>query len=286
VASPGESGDADANANTNKASENSKIQKTKAGETASTEVAMPQIKLDQEVVDALPIMPLDEIRAADGLKAGEPMLVTYQGIVYDVTDFADHHPGGKELMKTAAGMDLTHFFQNYTVHGVTHKAANWLAPMAVGKLSAADSAAIMAVDPMDKAVRHVDKRLLLIGRARRKVLLVASSLPFWMSLRSAVRLIGWLCLPLGRLLARALPVTVPGLSPGAEPIDVASHTESTGAAPTVVVIGGGIAGCSAAWALAESGFKVTLFEARGQISGNARTFDWDFSPFRDGRWVG
>ena len=42
----------------------------------------------------------------------------------------------------------------------------------------------------------------------------------------------------------------------------------------MVVIGGGIAGVGAAWNLAESGFKVTVFEARQQCSGNARTFDW------------
>ena len=36
----------------------------------------------------------------------------------------------------------------------------------------------------------------------------------------------------------------------------------------------------AAWTLARSGFDVTLYEAREQISGNARTFTWDFSPYR------
>jgi cytochrome b involved in lipid metabolism len=38
--------------------------------------------------------------------------------VYDVTSFAGDHPGGKELLRTAAGLDLGHFFANYTVCAV------------------------------------------------------------------------------------------------------------------------------------------------------------------------
>lgn len=48
------------------------------------------------------------------------------------------------------------------------------------------------------------------------------------------------------------------------------------------MIGGGIAGCGSAWALARSGFDVTLFEARKQVSGNARTFDWSFKEATNG----
>ena len=48
----------------------------------------------------------------------------------------------------------------------------------------------------------------------------------------------------------------------------------------MAVIGGGIAGCGAAWALRRAGFRVTLFEARAHVSGNARTHDWDFSKVR------
>ena len=42
----------------------------------------------------------------------------------------------------------------------------------------------------------------------------------------------------------------------------------------VAVVGGGIAGCGAAWMLARDGFEVHLYEARTATSGNARTFDW------------
>lgn len=42
------------------------------------------------------------------------MWVTYNGVVYDVTSFIEHHPGGKGLILTAGGYDLGHFFENYT----------------------------------------------------------------------------------------------------------------------------------------------------------------------------
>ena len=110
---------------------------------------------------------------------------------------------------------------------------------------------------------------------------IAATLPMWMTVRGCVRFVGWFIPSLGRVLARLVPVSVPGLSVGAEPLKIEEDAlEQEDKAPTVAVIGGGIAGCGTAWSLRKSGFKVTLFEARQQISGNARTFDWDFSPFR------
>jgi hypothetical protein len=112
-----------------------------------------------------------------------------------------------------------------------------------------------------------------------------TTLPVWMTVRSCVRFVGWFVPSLGRLLARLVPVAVPGLSRGAEPLRVeggaaedASAAED--GAPTVAVIGGGIAGCGTAWSLRWSGFRVTLFEARTEISGNAQTFEWDFEMGR------
>lgn len=50
-------------------------------------------------------------------------------------------------------------------------------------------------------------------------------------------------------------------------------------APSAVVLGGGLAGVGAAWALAEAGFRpVTLAEAHDSIGGLAGSFE------RDGRW--
>jgi len=104
-----------------------------------------------------------------------------------------------------------------------------------------------------------------------------------MTIRSVIGWIGFFVPPLGRLLAWAVPVTVPGFTKGSEKLTVTEGDEEAdreAVRPKVAVIGGGIAGCGAAWTLRQSGFDVTLYEARGKISGNARTFRWDFSAFR------
>lgn len=232
-----------------------------------------KVVLEEDVVKDLPVMSLKEVQKCTTAKR---MLVTYEGIVYDVTQFVNEHPGGAELLKTAAGLDLDHFFGNYTVHGQTEKAAQWLAPLAVAKLTPEE--AVLSRE-MTTPEAHVERRAQMLKQKRRNIILVASTLPFWLTVRSVIGWIGWFIPPLGRLLARAVPVTIPGLTKGSEPLDIEKAKEKD-ETYKVVVIGGGIAGCGAAWALAQSGFDVTLFEAREHISGNARTFHWDFSPYR------
>ena len=227
-----------------------------------------KVQLDDDVTDSLPVMSLAQVQKGTST---DHMLVTYEGIVYDVTQFVHDHPGGAELLKTAAGLDLDHFFGNYIVHGRTEKAAQWLAPLAVGKLSTKD--AIASRDATTPEV-HVARRAQMLSQRRRRILMIASTLPLWMTVRCVIGWIGWFVPPLGRLLAWVVPVTVPGLTKGSEPLDSKKQTCK------VAVIGGGIAGCGAAWTLARSGFDVTLYEAREKVSGNARTFHWDFSPFR------
>ena len=47
-----------------------------------------------------------------------------------------------------------------------------------------------------------------------------------------------------------------------------------GKAGKVAVVGGGIAGSGAAWALQADGFDVQIFEQASSLGGNAKTFDW------------
>lgn len=234
------------------------------------------VRLEEELVESLPVMSLEEVQNCT-TNSQKRMLVTYEGIVYDVTQFVNDHPGGAELIKTAAGLDLDHFFGNYTIHGKTTKAAEWLAPLAIAKLSPEE--AIQSRKSTTSTV-HVERRGKILNKQRRKIIFVASTLPFWMTIRSVVGWIGWFVPPLGRLLAWAVPVTVPGLTKGSERLLDAQERKEEDTPYKVAVIGGGIAGCGAAWALSLSGFDVTLYEAREQISGNARTFTWDFSPYR------
>ncbi|KAL7535031.1 hypothetical protein ACHAXR_008423 [Thalassiosira sp. AJA248-18] len=237
-----------------------------------------KVPLDPELIESLPTLPLSMVQNPTGEYANR-LLVSHDGIVYDVTEFVHHHPGGKDLLLTATGLDLSHFFDNYTVHGNTDKAAGWLASMAIGKLSQND--ANLARERTNSVV-HVERRHKWLNKARRRIVFIAATLPMWMTVRSCVRFVGWFVPSLGRLLARLVPVAVPGLSVGAEPMQIeeGSKEDDAAAPPKVAVIGGGIAGCGTAWALRQSGFEVTLFEAREQISGNARTFDWDFSKQR------
>ena len=85
------------------------------------------VELDPEVLDDLEVMALEDVERARAGASGASgygdgqLLVTYEGIVYDVTEFAESHPGGSELLLTATGLDLKHFFENYTVHGASDK---------------------------------------------------------------------------------------------------------------------------------------------------------------------
>lgn len=256
------------------------------------------VSLEPELVDTLPIIPLSTIHnPSSSAEYNGRLLVTYEGIVYDVTEFASHHPGGQDLLLTSIGLDLSHFFTNYTIHSKSHtKVAAWLSTMAVGKLTTQDT---VLSQQYSTAKEHVARRHVQLSSARRKIIVIAATLPLWMSIRACIRWVGYVLPSVGRLLTLLVPVTVPGLSYGAEPLLVMNAATTTSTSdkvgvvsatspatptatddddnvPTVAVIGGGIAGCGTAWALARSGFHVTLFEARQEISGNARTFDWDF----------
>ena len=213
----------------------------------------------------LPLIALAEVRKHT---MSDSLWVTYDGVVYDVTSFLDHHPGGRELLLTAAGMDLGHFFDNYTVHGKSHKAAGFLQGMAIGRLSAEEALEARA---RSTPQLHIAQRLSVLGRARRRMALLVASVPLWFGVRLLVRVIGFFIPPLAHFIAHYLPVSVPGYA-GARKLPA---VDAKGNATKVAVIGGGIAGSGAAYTLAKSGYDVSLFEARDHLSGNAHTFDWD-----------
>lgn len=232
------------------------------------------VELDDE--KALPTMTLEEIDREVSEEGGR-LLATYEGVVYDVTEFANAHPGGRELLLTAVGLDLSHFFANYTVHGNSEKAANWLAPLAVGKLS--DEEAALSVARTTPQL-HASRRMSLLKKSRRKLLGVVAALPAYIAARAVIRFVGrWMSSSVARWLSSWIPsISVPGYSKGSEPMVARKDGESPRG--RVAVVGGGIAGCGAAWMLARDGFEVHLYEARPNLSGNARTFDW--TGFADG----
>lgn len=53
-------------------------------------------------VDSMPVFSLEQVAKNNG-EGGSRIWMTYGGIVYDVTDFVDNHPGGSDKIMSAAG---------------------------------------------------------------------------------------------------------------------------------------------------------------------------------------
>jgi len=78
-------------------------------------------------IEQLPVIEFDDFKALS--KQGK-RLVLISGIVHDVTDFVDQHPGGKTLISSAIGKDGTAVF-NGGVYAHSNAAHNLLATMRV-----------------------------------------------------------------------------------------------------------------------------------------------------------
>ncbi|OLL24565.1 Acyl-CoA desaturase, partial [Neolecta irregularis DAH-3] len=78
-------------------------------------------------VDQLPVIEYDDYIEA----AKEKNLILMSGVVHDVTDFISSHPGGKALIKSGIGKDMTAAF-NGGVYDHSNAAHNLLATMRVG----------------------------------------------------------------------------------------------------------------------------------------------------------
>jgi cytochrome b involved in lipid metabolism len=57
--------------------------------------------------------------------------VTLDGVVYDLTEFVDRHPGGRDMLMLAAGREVTDLFRMYHVFN-EERARKFLAPYAIG----------------------------------------------------------------------------------------------------------------------------------------------------------
>lgn len=77
-------------------------------------------------IDQLPVIEFDDFKA----EAKNRDLIVISGIVHDVTDFVDRHPGGRALIKSGVGRDATAVFNGgvYNHHNAAH---NLLANMRV-----------------------------------------------------------------------------------------------------------------------------------------------------------
>jgi predicted NAD/FAD-binding protein len=217
-----------------------------------------------------PIISLAEVKKHTSDKS---LWVTHEGGVYDVTKFVDEHPGGRALLLSSGGCDMAPFWDCYKVHGRSDYARGFLESYKIGELSETEAA--LARDPATWSAQHKCSISRLQGmrqnRKRRLAIVLAAQVPCFIA-RRCVQLIGAIFPWLGRFIARQLPFAVPGYSPGSIPLPPIDP--KTGKATRVAVIGGGISGCSSAYALRRAGYDVTVYEARAKLGGNARTVQW------------
>lgn len=54
-----------------------------------------------------------------------------------------------------------------------------------------------------------------------------------------------------------------------------SAAKSNNKIKKVAVVGGGIAGCGAAWSLRRAGIDATIYEKKPKLGGNAKQYTWD-----------
>jgi sulfite oxidase len=71
--------------------------------------------------------------------------VTFDGFVYDITDFIESHPGGSDKIVLAAGGSVEPFWGIYTIHKSSKAVKERLEEFRIGRLNAADAAAAAKV---------------------------------------------------------------------------------------------------------------------------------------------
>ena len=74
---------------------------------------------------------LEEIARRRGRDA---LWVTHNGKVYDVTDFADRHPGGRDVVQSHRGRDVTNVMQDAHSHAHSNTAYTILNKFYIGDI--------------------------------------------------------------------------------------------------------------------------------------------------------
>jgi stearoyl-CoA desaturase (Delta-9 desaturase) len=82
--------------------------------------------------DHLPDMTWAEYRKR--VQQYDDMLMVIDGLVHDVTEFADEHPGGIKFIRMAIGKDASHYFNTRTVYKHSRTARNLLSNFRVARI--------------------------------------------------------------------------------------------------------------------------------------------------------
>ena len=137
-----------------------------ATQTSSELTPSSVAKIDLEAVvashsmDDLPIYTAEDVSNNDGTD-GKPIWMSYGGIVYDVTNFINNHPGGSEKILQAAGTAIEPFWYLYRQHFNSDLPMRLMERMAIGQLREEDQEDIdeqMIVLERDDPYAHEPKR--------------------------------------------------------------------------------------------------------------------------------
>lgn len=121
-----------------------------------------------EVLEGLPDYSLEEVSKHVTQESG--IWVTYKDGIYDITEFASHHPGGDEKILLAKGKAIDPFWEAFPVHA-SEETFDILETMRVGNVSAEDRAKRRAATPPKQGPFSNDP-------ARSPILKVNTSEPF------------------------------------------------------------------------------------------------------------
>ena len=79
----------------------------------------------------LPLFSLEEVQQHNTEKDA---WVIHRGNVYDVSEFLERHPGGKDILLAYAGQDVTTLMTQDDLHKHTTFAYGWLGKYLIGRL--------------------------------------------------------------------------------------------------------------------------------------------------------
>lgn len=94
---------------------------------------------DKETVKNEPSRVITRREVAEHSTLAGGVWITYQGNVYDITEFVQHHPGGSHTIMMGAGGDVEAFWKTYTVHEAV-EVQKLLAKFQIGVLTDEDQA--------------------------------------------------------------------------------------------------------------------------------------------------
>lgn len=81
-----------------------------------------------------PELPLFSVEEVQQHNSEKDFWIIHRGKVYDVSEFLERHPGGKDILLRFAGKDVTKVMTQDDLHRHTNFAYGWLGKYLIGRL--------------------------------------------------------------------------------------------------------------------------------------------------------